>query len=162
MISCRARLVTMDETWSYHYDRRQRNNQWSGGIAVDPAPKNSDCKNPLENFSPASIFLGSRRHPPHWYLSKGQTINAEYYSYLLVQLKDILKEKHLRNFINGFLFLHDNAPAHWTLVTQKNLTYVGFQCPYHPPYSPYLAPLDYHLFPGLNKQLNGRHFTSDA
>jgi hypothetical protein len=28
------------------------------------------------------------------YLPKGQTINAEYYSSLLVQLKDILKEKH--------------------------------------------------------------------
>ena len=27
------------------------------------------------------------------YLPTGQTINAEYYSYLLVQLKDILKEK---------------------------------------------------------------------
>jgi len=27
------------------------------------------------------------------YLPKGQTINAEYYSFLLVQLKDILNEK---------------------------------------------------------------------
>jgi hypothetical protein len=27
------------------------------------------------------------------YQSKGQTINAEYYSFMLVQLKDILKEK---------------------------------------------------------------------
>jgi len=32
--------------------RRQSNNQWSGGIAAHPAPKNSECKNPLENFSP--------------------------------------------------------------------------------------------------------------
>jgi len=32
--------------------QRQSNNQWSGGIAVHPAPKNSKCKNPLENFSP--------------------------------------------------------------------------------------------------------------
>jgi len=32
--------------------RRQSNNQWSGGIAVHPAPNNSECKNPLENFSP--------------------------------------------------------------------------------------------------------------
>ena len=26
--------------------------QWSGGIAAHPAPKNSECKNPLEKFSP--------------------------------------------------------------------------------------------------------------
>ena len=32
--------------------RRQRNNQWSGGKAVHPAPKNSEWKNPLEKFSP--------------------------------------------------------------------------------------------------------------
>jgi len=32
--------------------RRQSNNQWSGGIAAHPTPKNSECKNSLENFSP--------------------------------------------------------------------------------------------------------------
>ena len=32
--------------------RRQSNNQRSGGIAAHPAPKNSECKNPLEKFSP--------------------------------------------------------------------------------------------------------------
>ena len=49
--------------------RRQSNNQWSGGIAAQPAPKNSECKNPLE--SSRLDFLGSRRHPPHWLSSKG-------------------------------------------------------------------------------------------
>jgi len=42
------------------------------------------------------------------------------------------------------------------------LTYLGFQCLDHPPYSPDLAPSDYHLFPGLKKQLTGRHFSSDT
>jgi len=32
--------------------RRQSNNQWNGDIAAHPVPKNSGCKNPLENFSP--------------------------------------------------------------------------------------------------------------
>jgi len=32
--------------------QRQSNNQWSGGIVAHPAPKNSECKNPLEKFSP--------------------------------------------------------------------------------------------------------------
>ena len=33
--------------------RRQSNNQWSDGIAAHhPAPKNSECKNPVEKFSP--------------------------------------------------------------------------------------------------------------
>jgi len=58
--------------------------------------------------------------------------------------------------------LHKNAPAHWALATQKKLAYLGFQCLGHPPYSPDLAPLDYHLFPGLKKQLKGHHFLSDV
>jgi len=45
---------------------------------------------------------------------------------------------------------------------QKKLAYLGFQCLDHPPYSPDLAPSHYHLFPGLKKQLKGRHFPSDA
>ena len=98
------------------------------------------------------------------YLPKGQTINAEYYSSLLVQLKDILKEKRrgAGSSPKGVLFLHDNAPAHRALATQKKLAYLGFQCLDHPHHSPDLAPSDYHLFPGLKKQLKGRHFSSDA
>ena len=58
--------------------------------------------------------------------------------------------------------MHDNAPAHRALATQKKLAYMGFQCLDHPPYSPDLAPADYHLFSGLKKQLKVRHFSFDA
>jgi len=53
---------------------------------------------------------------------------------------------------------HDNAPAHRALATQKNLSYLGFQRLDYPSYSPDLAPSDYHLFPGLKKELKGRPF----
>ena len=42
----------MDETWLYHIARRQSNNQWSGGMATHRTPKNSECKNPMEKYSP--------------------------------------------------------------------------------------------------------------
>ena len=58
--------------------------------------------------------------------------------------------------------MHDNAPAHRALATQKKLAYLGFPCLDHPPYSPDLAPSHYHLFPGLKEQLKGRHFSPDA
>jgi hypothetical protein len=58
----------------------------------------------------------------------GQTINAEYYLSLLVQLKDILKEKCHVKVNKVVLFLYDNAPAHQALATQKKLAYLGFQC----------------------------------
>jgi len=73
-----------------------------------------------------------------------------------------LKEKCHRKVTKGVLFLHDNAPAHRALATQKKLASLGFHCLDHPSYSPDLAPSDYHLFPGLKKQLKGRHFSSDV
>jgi len=96
------------------------------------------------------------------YLPKSQTINAEYYSSLLVKLKGILKEKRRGKLTKVFLFLHDNAPAHQALATQKKLAYLGVHFIDNLPSSPDLAPSDYHLFPGLKKQLKGRHFSSDA
>jgi len=153
----------MDETWLYHVARRQSNNQWSGGIAAHPPPPKKKIR--VQKFS--GKFLTSM----FWdqdvillidYLPKGQTINAEYYLSLLVQLKGILKGKRSGKFTKGMLFLHDNAPAHRALATQKKLAYLGFQCLDHPPYSPDLTPSHYHLFPGLKKQLKGRHLSSGA
>jgi len=79
-----------------------------------------------------------------------------------VQLKDILKIKRREKVTKGVLFWHENAPAHRALATRKKLAYLDFQCLDHPPYSPDLAPSDYHLFSGLKKQLKGRHFSSDT
>ena len=77
-------------------------------------------------------------------------------------MKNVLKEKHRRKITKTFLFLHDNAPFHRALATQKKLVYLGFQYLDHPPYSPDLAPSEYHLFLGLKEQLESRHFSSDA
>jgi len=92
------------------------------------------------------------------YLPKVQTINVEYYSSLLVQLKDILKEKRLGKFTKGVLFLHDNAPAHRALITQKKLAYLGFHCLDHPPYSLDLAPSRLQPVPWTEKTIERSPF----
>ena len=81
--------------------RRQSNKQWSGGIAAHPAPKNSECKSPLEKIS-SRFFWDQDGILLIYYLPKSQTINAEYFSSLLVQLTDILKEKRRGRFTKGF------------------------------------------------------------
>jgi len=53
-------------------------------------------------------------------------------------------------------------PPHRALATLKKVAYLGFSFLDHPPYSLDLTPSDYHLLPGLKKQLSGRHFSSDA
>jgi len=127
--------------------RRQSKNQRNGGIEAHHAPKIPSAKILWKIFR--LNFLESRQHPPIDYLSKGQTINAEYYLSLLVQVKDILKENGRGKFSKGVLILHDHAPAHGALATQKKMAYLGFQCLDNAPYSPDLTPSDHHLFPGL-------------
>jgi len=161
MVSCRARLVTMDETWLYHYDPETKQQSMEWRHSGSPRPKKFRVRKSVGKVL-ASIFWDKDGILLVDYLPKGQTINAEYYLSLLVQLKDILKEKSRGKITKGVLFLHDNSRAHRALATQKKLTYLGFQCLGHSPYSPDLTPSDYHLFLGLIKQLEGSHFSSDA
>jgi hypothetical protein len=58
MIFCRDRCSWTKPGYNT-MTRRQSNNQWSGGIAAHPGPKNSERKNPLENFSPR--FFGIKK-----------------------------------------------------------------------------------------------------
>jgi len=59
------------------------------------------------------------------------------------------------------LLLHDNAPAHRSDVGQAVILECGFEEMRHPPYSPDLAPSDYHLFPNLKEHLRGQRFSTD-
>jgi hypothetical protein len=59
----------------------------------------------------------------------------------------------MRKVTKGVLFLHDNAPTHRALSTQKKLSYLPFERLDYPPYFPGLAASDYHLIHGLKKQL---------
>jgi len=123
------------------------------------SPKKFECKKTLENFSPR-FFVGIQGGILLIIFQRAK-LSTRGVTHLCWSTKDILKEKRLE-VTKGVLFLHDNAPAHRALATQKKLAYLGFQCLDHPLYSPDLAPLDYHLFSGQKKQLKGRHFSSDA
>ncbi len=47
--------------------------------------------------------------------------------------------------------LHDNAAPHTTNVTKETLESLGFRVSPHSPYSPDLAPSDFHLFRSLTR-----------
>jgi len=121
-----SQLVTMDETWLYHYDPETKQQSLEWQHRGSPCPKQFQVQKSAGKVL-ASIFWDQDGILLIDYVPKGQTINAENYSSLLVQLKDILKEKRRGKVTNGVLFLHDNAPAHQALATQKKLAYLGFQ-----------------------------------
>ncbi|GBL73969.1 Histone-lysine N-methyltransferase SETMAR [Araneus ventricosus] len=61
----------------------------------------------------------------------------------------------------GIVLLHDNARPHSAGVTQNPAQQFSWEQLDHPPYSPDLAPSDYHLFLNLKRDFEGRRFDSD-
>jgi histone-lysine N-methyltransferase SETMAR len=59
------------------------------------------------------------------------------------------------------LLQHDNARPHTSNQTQQTIDNLNFTIVPHPPYSPDLAPSDFHLFPKLKEHLKGQRYTSD-
>lgn len=90
-----------------------------------------------------------------------ETINTIKYCSQLDSLKAAIDEKRpeLANR-HGVIFHQDNARPHVSLTTQQKLVKLGWDVLPHPPYSPDLAPSDFHLFRSLQNYLNGKTFTS--
>ena len=59
-----------------------------------------------------------------------------------------------------FILHQDNAPAHTASATQLEIDILRFQRLRHPPYTPDLAPMDFHVFSEVKSQIRGVHFSS--
>jgi hypothetical protein len=98
---------------------------------------------------------------PDMLMPSGATINSEAYMNTLSKL-----EKRFRRVRSGknpteMLLQHDNARPHTSLRTREHITKMGWTVLSHPPYSPDLAPSDFHLFLSLKDALCGPHFEDD-
>jgi len=65
-----SRLMTMDETWLYHYDPKTKQQSTEWWHCGSPRPKNNPSAKICWKSSRLD-FLGSRRHRPHSLSSKG-------------------------------------------------------------------------------------------
>jgi hypothetical protein len=68
----------MDETWLYRYDPKTKQKSMAWRHSGSTRPKNSECKNSLEGFSPRSFGMDQDDNFLIDYLPKDQTINSEY------------------------------------------------------------------------------------
>lgn len=154
------RFITTDETWVHHYtpESKEQSRQWIE--KGEPAPKKAKLTLSFNKVM-ATVFWDARGIIFIDYLQKGKTINGEYYAALLQRLSEEIKTKRPHLAKKKVLFHHDNAPAHTSMIAMSKIHDLRFELLPHPPYSPDLAPCDYHLFPNLKKWLGGQRFSNN-
>lgn len=154
------RIVTGDETWVYYYDpeTKQESMQWKAASERPPVKAKvvkSAGKVMLTLFWDADGWIHVDWLPPK------TTITGNYYANVLNELRQSIKAKRRGKVTKGVMLLHDNAPAHSARVAQEALHSCKFEQLPHPPYSPDLAPSDFHVFRKLKMDLKGQRFDND-
>lgn len=91
------------------------------------------------------------------YLPPGQTIDQYYYCEILGRLNKAIYESNPW-LIGKMRLQHDNARPHVSNYTQEVIDRIGWEVLPHPPYSPDLAPSDFHLFRSLSQKLKSETF----
>ena len=109
----------------------------------------------------ASVFWDSEGVLMIDYLEQRKTVTGIYYAELIRKIRAVIKEKRRGKLRQGVLLHQDNAPAHTSAVAKAAIGGCGFELLQHPPYSPDLAPSDFHLFRFLKESLRGQKFESD-
>ena len=144
----------VDEAWVHHYqsETKEQSKQWKHPMS--PTPKKVKVT-PSAGKVMASVFWDAQGVLPVDYLQNGYAINGQYYSDLLKRQRENIKKKRPEMITKGVLFHRDTSPSHSSMVAMATIRDCAFQLVPHPPYSPDLAPSDFHLFPNLKKDLAG-------
>ena len=73
----------------------------------------------------------------------------------------MLTDDHKMQRLMASILLQDNARPHTAARTLAKIEDLGWKLLTHPPYSPDLAPSDFHLFGPLKESMKGIHFQTD-
>ncbi|GBL90856.1 Mariner Mos1 transposase [Araneus ventricosus] len=95
------------------------------------------------------------------FMTRGTTINSEVYCRTLKKLKRAIQNKCRGLLSSRVVLLHDNVRSHTAVRTGEVLRKFKWDVFQHPPYSPDLAPSDFHLFTAMKKWLGREHFADD-
>ncbi|UYV80849.1 hypothetical protein LAZ67_19001982 [Cordylochernes scorpioides] len=154
---CKEKVIFGKSCVIYTPESKQQSMQWRH--SGSPPPKKAKTV-PTAGKVMVPVFWDSEGVLLLDFLNKGRTITGNYYAIFVKQLREAINEKRRGKLSRKIVYLQDNAPSHWSLQAMAAIYDSGFELLPHAPYSPDLAPSDFHLFPHLKKTLSGIHFRS--
>jgi hypothetical protein len=95
------------------------------------------------------------------FLPQGSTLIASVCCDTLKKLRRAMQNKRRGMLSRDVVMLHVNARPHTAAATQDLIATFGWEQFDHPPYSPDLAPRDFHVFLPPKTFLGGRRFHDD-
>ncbi|UYV62910.1 hypothetical protein LAZ67_2002419 [Cordylochernes scorpioides] len=153
-------IVTGDVTW-VHYttpETKEQSKQWNH----ISSPKPLKFKQTLSAGKlMATVFWDRKGLLLCDFMRLGTTINSHRYCKTLKQLRRAIQNKRRGMLTKGVRFHHDNARPHTARQTTALIEEFEWELVSHPPYSPDVAPSDFHFFPELKKNLGGTQFQDD-
>jgi hypothetical protein len=103
------------------------------------------------------LFFNSSGNVHVEFIPEEATVNKHRYKEIFRRLRNSTRHKRPELWRRkNWLMLHDNAPAHHSMLVQEELAKQQVTVLPHPPYSPDLAPCDFFFFPRLKEKLSGR------
>jgi histone-lysine N-methyltransferase SETMAR len=155
-----ARTVTGDEIWLHHYEpeTKRQSKEWHN----ENSPRKKKFRAaPSAGKVMATVFWDMEGLLLVDIMPKGTTINSEAYVATLTNLHARLRRVRPHKQMADILLQHDNARPRVSLRTTEAINKFGWKVLPHPPYSPDLAPSNYHLFGKLKDSLRGSKFEDD-
>lgn len=153
-------IVTEDETWCHYVtpETKQQSRQWRH----PESPKPKKFKQTLSAGKVmATVFWDRKGVLLIEFMPRGTTINSESYCETLKKLRRAIQNRRRGRLTKGVRLHHDNARPHVSRQTKDLIDKFGWDLVEHAPYSPDLAPSDFHLFPKLKQHLGGQRFETD-
>lgn len=148
-------LVTGDEKYVV-YVNLKRKRQW-----VEPGRTPSADVNPESHQRKVMVSVWWDMKGVIYFevLPENTILNSALYTQQLDKLANQIGKT--RPLLKDVILQHDNAKPHTAKLTRDKLSALGWEILSHPPYSPDLAPSDYHLFHSMESALAGKHFTNE-
>lgn len=150
------RIITCDEK-RVHYDNLKRPKAWVKPGEVGPSVARRDI-----HGSKVMLCIWWDQQGVIYYelLKPSQTITAELYKKQLQCLNEAIatKRPEWTRRHDRIILQQDNARPHVARIVSEYLEELKWEILPHPPYSPDIAPSDFHLFRSMQHGLSGQVF----